>query len=238
MDIIIAFDTETTGLSPATEHVVQMASVTCRASGEMISTFDMLANPGKPIHPKAVETHGITDAMVAKEPSSQEVVSYWAKYVSGASEGNNVYLAGHNVKRYDIPLLRKYFPKWLELPVLDTLAMARAISPNAPNHKLSYLVGEFYGLNPELAKNAHDGLADCKMVVELLLYYLKLDTRPLAELVAHYNAPRTLTTMPFGKYKGCLFSALKSSYLRWMVDQPDMDPDVVHTAKQHLARRV
>lgn len=235
-NIVIAFDTETTGLSTATEHVVQMASVVASGTRDSLSftgaEFNVLANPGKDIHPRATETHGITNERVANEPPSQAIVEGWYEFVANEVQGGTPYLAGHNVLKYDIPLMSKYFrnPGWLKYPVIDTLKLARSLVPKAPNHRLSYLVGDYFKLDPELASNAHDGLADCKMVILLLQHFLTMGAQ-LADAAIGSSTPQVLTHMPFGTHKGKSFSVIGKPYLRWLIAQKDMDPDVVHTAK-------
>lgn len=245
--LLVAFDTETSGLSTAIEHVVQMSCVALTpGEPDSVVTFDALAKPPKAIEPGAAKTHGITDEQVANCPSSAEVVAeWWAALLEHAQDYDEVVMAGHNVTRYDIPLLRKYFDDaWPPFPVIDTLVMARRLFPTATNHKLSYLVGEHHRLDAGLASKAHDGLADCYMVVRLLEFYRQ--TRELKQMIESWDLPEMqaiaawttrpshLHLVPFGKNKGRPFSQLTRSELSWFIRQPNMDPDVVLSARKVL----
>lgn len=244
--LLVAFDTETSGLSTAIEHVVQMSCVALSpGEPDSVVTFDALAKPPKAIEPGAAKTHGITDEHVAHCPSSAEVVaSWWTALLEHAKDYDEVVMAGHNVTRYDIPLLQKYFDgPWPPFPVIDTLVLARRLYPTAPNHKLSYLVGEHHRLDAGLASRAHDGLADCYMVVKLLEFYSQstalrnLNNNHKSDMVtvaAWTSTPSRLQVVPFGKNKGRPFNQLTRGELSWFVRQPNMDPDVVLSAREAL----
>ena len=67
--IYVAFDTETTGLSPKNAKVVEIAGVRFTAGGDEISRFSTLANPGDPMSPEVIQIHGIKDDMVRRAPA-------------------------------------------------------------------------------------------------------------------------------------------------------------------------
>jgi DNA polymerase-3 subunit epsilon len=60
------WDTETTGLEIETDRIVT-AAVVFTGGGQPDKTFTWLINPGMPSHPKAIETHGITDDRAAAD---------------------------------------------------------------------------------------------------------------------------------------------------------------------------
>ena len=65
----VILDTETTGLDPRTDKVIQLSMLRVSYDDQGIlsigSIFDELHDPGFPICPKTTEIHGITDEMVA-----------------------------------------------------------------------------------------------------------------------------------------------------------------------------
>ena len=187
-DTLIAFlDVETSGLSPVNDHIVQLGTVLYEpGSPAGAMTFNSLANPGKPIPEKASTIHGITDDKVRYAPPSQAVASDWWRSLREQAElrGKKLALAAHNAP-FDLSMLAKYFPpEWPGVPVVCTLKLARRLDPSSPRHKLGYLVSERYGLDGEMAKDAHDALADCWMGVLLLEHYVKASGKGHAELAA------------------------------------------------------
>lgn len=64
---ILVVDTETTGIDPRTNRVVDLGAAYFQG-GHRQRLHRMLVNPGIPIPPAASAVHGISDAQVANEP--------------------------------------------------------------------------------------------------------------------------------------------------------------------------
>ena len=79
---IAIFDTETTGLYPGGDRVIEIAIVRIEPGGEPIVVLDTLVNPGRPV--AATEIHGITDGDVADAPSFAEVTPLIVGALSGS----------------------------------------------------------------------------------------------------------------------------------------------------------
>ena len=104
----IFYDTETTGISPETERIVEIAAYDPVQGKEFVE----LVNPGKPIPPQASAVHKITDEMVADSPSFKEVAPKFVDFCQG-----EVVLIAHNNDAFDIHFLRKEFDRnELEMP--------------------------------------------------------------------------------------------------------------------------
>lgn len=234
--IAIIFDTETCDRPPNKNDFVQLSSVMfVEGDTATAAVFDELAKPNIPITQGAYEVHGIGEEKVAGKPPSSSVAEKWWQYVTEFTERHqgDVYLIGHNIVRFDVPLVAQHLPHLPRVKMVDTLWAARRLDPIAGNHRLSHLVGERYVLDTELPKQAHDGLADCWMVGLLLNHYLTMTSMDLASFAEWLSAPQMLKTVPFGKYKGMPFSTLRPGSLRWFT-QTDMDPDIRFTALQLL----
>lgn len=114
-------DVETTGLSPRSARVCEVAAISFRGT-ERVATLAELVNPGLPIPPEVSRIHGITDEMVRNSPSFGAV----APGLLAALEGSVI--VAHNAE-FDLGFLNMEFERvglrFPDLPVLDTLALAR-----------------------------------------------------------------------------------------------------------------
>lgn len=114
-------DVETTGLSPKTARVCELAAVSYRG-GEKVASFSELINPGMPIPAEVSRIHGITDEMVKASPSFAKFAWPFADLLE------NSVIVAHNAE-FDLGFLREEFRRvGLHFPkrhVLDTVYIAR-----------------------------------------------------------------------------------------------------------------
>lgn len=80
---IACIDTETTGIDPRTDRIVEVAVVLGR-SGEVLERKSWLVNPGMPIPKASTEVHGITDDDVADKPPFAVIVPELFACLEGA----------------------------------------------------------------------------------------------------------------------------------------------------------
>lgn len=64
-------DTETTGLYPGADRIIEIAIVRAESGAEPVVVLDTLVNPRRPV--TATEIHGITDADVADAPGFEDI---------------------------------------------------------------------------------------------------------------------------------------------------------------------
>lgn len=161
----VAFDVETTGLSPVAQRLVEISGVKfgpgAGSTGEP-AIFSRLINPECPIPREVQRIHGITDEMVREEPTFREVIPEFIEFV-----GDCVLMA-HNAP-FDVEFVRVSLAR-LGLPfpknkVVDTLVMSRELLPDAPRHQLKTVV-EVLGLP---AGDYHRALADSVHVRDVFL---------------------------------------------------------------------
>ena len=69
----VILDTETTGLDPATDKIIQLSAIKYDANGTPIDFYDTYINPGSPIPARATKINGITDKMVSNAPTAAQL---------------------------------------------------------------------------------------------------------------------------------------------------------------------
>lgn len=165
----VAFDTETTGLLPDRERVVEIAAVRFTADGRR-GEFDELINPGQPIPGAAARVHGIGDDEVADKPDVGEVLPRFLEFIEGSV------LLAHNAE-FDVGFLAHEAQRagiaMPGIPVVDTVEISRSLRPDLPNRKLE-TISKAIGLE---APTYHRALADAETLERVFLRMLE-DARP------------------------------------------------------------
>ena len=98
------FDLETTGVDIATDRIVEVAVLKLLPNGTEV-TFESRINPGMPIPPSASAVHGIHDKDVEDKPEFREIAEALATFLEGCD------LAGFNVIKFDLPMLKAEFDR-------------------------------------------------------------------------------------------------------------------------------
>jgi DNA polymerase-3 subunit epsilon len=155
-----AFDTETTGLRPQAEFLVEVAAVRFNLATGAKEYFQSLINPGVPIPWQATNVHGITDSMVAHAPTVEKVLPAFFQFLEGTIP------VAHNAP-FDLGFLSLHSLRIgltpPTLPVLDSCMFSRRVFTEQPSHKLQSLV-EAFGI---AESTFHRALADAKSCMEV-----------------------------------------------------------------------
>ncbi len=85
----VAFDTETTGLEPKTDRIVEIGAVKFDSLGP-IARFSVLINPGVPMPAEASRVNGITDEMLRTQPFIEDVLPDFLSFIGSSA------LVAHN----------------------------------------------------------------------------------------------------------------------------------------------
>lgn len=154
----VAFDTETSGAFPVGSDIVEVGLVKWSvAEGREIDRLQFLLRPAKPIPAEVIKIHGITNEDVATAPLMKEKISQVREFLA-----DSVLLAHH--APFDLGFLVYDFERFGErvpvTPVLCTSLLARALIPEAPNHKLQTLI-PFLSLPSGQAHRALDDAIAC-----------------------------------------------------------------------------
>lgn len=211
----IYFDTETTGIKPDKDRIIEIAAY----DPERDRRFEKFVNPGCRIPAEAIAIHHITDEMVASAPPFAQVGAEFIEFCEG-----EVVLIAHNNDAFDFPFLRNEFERHgLKMPAwksLDTLKWARRYRPDLPRHPLQFL-REIYGIPPNQAHRALDDVMILHRVFQEMIDDLTID-----QVYHLINRPRFIQHMPFGKHQGQLLNTVPRTYVQWLAsngvfDKPD-----------------
>ena len=157
----IIFDLETTGLSAATERIIEIGAVKVE-NGEISESFDLFVDPEKAITPEITRLTSITNEMVAGAPKEAAALEQFFRFCDGCD-----ILVAHNAD-FDMGFLRAAIRRCgrEEDPVqIDTLVMARAMYPELKKHKLD-TIAERLGVTQKHHHRADD---DARVLAEIFL---------------------------------------------------------------------
>lgn len=90
-DRFVVFDTETTGLAPSRDRIIELAAIRF-IDGEPVELFSTLVNPEREIPPEISELNIITDDMVADAPTISEILPAFEEFI-----GDDL-LVAHNLE--------------------------------------------------------------------------------------------------------------------------------------------
>lgn len=134
----IVFDVETTGLSPATDEIIELAMLKVFPD-KQYKTYHSLFKPPKPLSKTITDLTGITDEMLESAPNIDTKVEEIRDFI-----GDTV-LVAHNA-RFDCSFLVNLFNRneiTVSMTAIDTVRMAKQAFPGMKNYKLDTLIQEF-----------------------------------------------------------------------------------------------
>lgn len=165
---IVVVDIETTGFNPAWNELLEIGAVKI-VNGVVTATFTRLVRPQRPVPYKIQQLTGITDEMVKDAAAPAEVLAEFLTFV-----GDAVFVA-HNAK-FDYGFLREKIRKHLRAefnpPVVDTLALSRALWPHLKSHRLDAVAKE-HGIIQEQHHRAGDDAQTTWRILEKALILCK-----------------------------------------------------------------
>lgn len=130
---LVAFDLETTGLSPRSDRIIEIGAVRFTAGGRVLDRLDVLVDPGAPLPVAIQRLTGLGDDDLRGGPPPEEAVALLAEFAHGA------HLVAHGAG-FDIAHCAAVLPDVFQRrPCLDTLELARILLPAAGSHSLPLL---------------------------------------------------------------------------------------------------
>ncbi|MEO0703956.1 MAG: exonuclease domain-containing protein, partial [Pseudomonadota bacterium] len=165
----VVFDTETTGLLPEKDEVVQIGAVRVM-NGRLVEgeTFDMLVNPGRKIPATSTAVHGISDDMVAHAPTMATVGHRFHQFARDAV------LCAHNAP-FDMAFMQRWAKgageTW-DNPVMDTVLLSAVLFGGSAEHTLDAIAERLAVTIPEVVR--HTALGDAYATAAVLLKMLPM----------------------------------------------------------------
>ena len=143
----VAFDLETSGLSPETDEILEIGMVKFM-QGKPVEKWSTLVRPSKTPSLKVLRLTNISAKELESSPPISEVCE------SVVCFGKGLPLVGHN-PQFDISFLTKVIPEFQPAVVYDTLELAKVIMPDQSGYKLTELAGTL-GISLDQAHRACD----------------------------------------------------------------------------------
>ncbi|UUP17582.1 DNA polymerase III subunit epsilon [Nitratireductor thuwali] len=161
----IIFDTETTGLDPREDRIIELGCVELDNRFPTGRSLHKFINPqGRKVHPDAQAVHGISDSDLSDKPVFGKILDEFLEFIDGAK------LVAHNAN-FDMGFINAEFGR-LGQPfvdpsrVVDTLAIARRKHPMGPN-SLDALCRR-YGIDNS-RRTKHGALLDAELLAEVYI---------------------------------------------------------------------
>ena len=161
------FDTETTGLDPAVDRIIQIGAARL-VNGKLLRQegFEQLVDPQRSLPEAGIAIHGIQPEMVRGQPTIDRVLPAFHIFV-----GDTV-LVAHNAA-FDMRFLQLAEGRSgvvFDQPVLDTLLLSAVVHPNQDSHRLE-AIAERFGIT---VIGRHTALGDAIVTAEVFLKLIPL----------------------------------------------------------------
>lgn len=229
----LIFDTETTGVDPEVDQIIEAAWLEMPERPYQLKGSDdpsccQRFKPSVPISYGAQAVHNIITSDLAGCPDSSEF----------ALPGDVSYLIGHNVD---------FDWRFAGEPAVNricTLAISRFLFPEEGSHTQSAMLYKLARRSSresamrERLKNAHAALDDVRNCKILLMFLLEqaMDAGHACdtweEVWKLSETARIPTVMGFGKHKGTPIGQVDPSYVQWYRRQAETDPFYLEAFKR------
>lgn len=161
--VFVALDTETTGLSPIYNELIEVSAIKYKGKNK-IETFSTLIKPKCEIPYHITKITGIDNDMVQEAPRVEKVMIELIQFI-----GKNPIVA-HNAS-FDMGFLNQNSNgSFRRNKVIDTVALSRKMHPYLPNHKLG-TVAKYLGVTED---GFHRAEFDCECCAKIYMKYLGL----------------------------------------------------------------
>ncbi len=163
----VAFDLETTGLSPEYDRIIEIGAVVMQR-GQEIDRYQSFVDPKRKLPQEIIDLTGITDAMLQGAPEIEEALAQFLKFVNGRP------LVAHNAA-FDTSMLQAECARQgvvYDLTSVDTLILAQQLMPDLNRYKLNF-VAKALALPDFKHHRAADDALTCGLVMAKFLPMLE-----------------------------------------------------------------
>lgn len=247
--LLLAIDTETTGVNPDEDRVVELGGAYLLAGALHEPSLRALVDPGRYIPAGASAIHGIRNEDIEGQPTWPEIAARFKQHLDTL----NPVLVGYNIHGFDARVIdaenARHNLGWTLPRSLDVFLFVNWHRRGAPSRKLGAICAEFGVVLPE--DQAHTADADALATGLLLLAMVEAglipddleaafaeQTRLAARLAAEeaelgrflYRDRSDGSTLRIGtgKNAGQSLEEADEEYLRWLKGRPNL-PETVRT---------
>ena len=160
----IAFDFETTGLSPEDDRIIEIAAIKF-ADGSPVDRFVTLINPERKIDPFITDITGISNDMVRDKPIESNIIEEFLEFLT------DLPIVAHNIsfdKSFLDALCERYDKPKNNNPLFDTLQLSRTFLFFHPVHDLGS-ISEYFGLSSAGSHRAEKDTENCGIIFQRLV---------------------------------------------------------------------
>jgi DNA polymerase III epsilon subunit family exonuclease len=156
---------ETSGLNPQKDDVLEIASVKLKGK-DIISSFESLAQPTRPIPPDAEKVHGLNEVyLLVNGQNINTVIKDFLDFI-----GDSI-VVGHNIRAFDW-LFILYYAQRLSISapqnkIIDTLELSRKLL-TIPSYTLGNVAGHFGYEHKEAHRAMPDVEINTKVFIDLM----------------------------------------------------------------------
>lgn len=229
IDTYVALDLETTGISPASDRIIEIGAIKV-LNGKEVEIFSSFVNPRMGIPERITDLTGIDFDMVKDAPTIDEIFPKILDFIGERA------LLGHNIL-FDFSFLKTAAVSLgftFEKNGIDTLRLARKFFPQLESRKLSYLC-DYLKIDPGHSHRAYDDARSAKLLYEKMCEISEYaEDRTLSEDVDK------LIALEFGIKKKSPITAAQERYLNALVKAHNikMEVDIASLTKNDASRMI
>lgn len=164
----IAFDTETTGLNPSKDRIIELGAVLFE-NGKPVKRFQTLINAGVEIPARVTAVNNITNDMLESAPTEATVYSEFIDFLEDVLNQKTI-ICAHNA-RFDMGFLSETLMRLgydANINYIDTLSFSKNKISGLYNYKQDTVAGYFNIKNEQAHRAASDAETCGKILWNLL----------------------------------------------------------------------